>query len=125
MLRALGDVAAVAVEVIMGLPGDSPENFRRNFERARRLPCALRVYHCVVLPSALMIRSPPEHALEYDPISLKMQSCLGWPAGSIAAEAGFLDQEARRPGGQAGEFFWIFAPPQLRGTRAGVTLASA
>jgi hypothetical protein len=125
MLRALTDVASVAVEVIMGLPGDSPGNFRRNFERARELPCALRVYHCVVLPSALMVRSPPEHALVYDPISLKMQSCLGWPPGTIAAEAGFLNQEARRSGGQAGEFFWIFAPPQPRGMRGRATLASA
>lgn len=125
MLRALSEIASVAVEVIMGLPGDSPENFRRNFERARKLPCALRVYHCVVLPSALMIRSPPEHALEYDPVSLKMQSCLGWQHGTIAAEASFLDQEARRSGGQAGEFFWIFPPPRLRGRRGGVTLASA
>jgi radical SAM superfamily enzyme YgiQ (UPF0313 family) len=59
-LHALGEVASVAVEIIMGLPGDAPENFRRNFERARRLPCALRVYHCVVLPSALMgsVRRP-------------------------------------------------------------------
>jgi len=37
------EVASVAVEVIMGLPGDTPGNFRRNFERARQLPCALRV----------------------------------------------------------------------------------
>jgi radical SAM superfamily enzyme YgiQ (UPF0313 family) len=124
MLRALCEVAAVAVEVIMGLPGDSPKNFRRNFERARRLPCALRVYHCVVLPSALMIRSPPEHALVYDPVSLKMQSCLGWPPGAIAAEARFLDREAAQSGGQAGEFFWIFPPPQPRGARGAMTLAS-
>jgi radical SAM superfamily enzyme YgiQ (UPF0313 family) len=124
MLDALREVAAVAVEVIMGLPGDSPENFRRNFERARRLPCALRVYHCVVLPSALMVRSPPEHALVYDPVSLKMQSCLGWPPGAIAAEANFLDREAALSGGQAGEFFWIFAPPQHRGARGAASLAS-
>ncbi|MEZ6118332.1 MAG: radical SAM protein [Pirellulaceae bacterium] len=52
-LRRLTDVAGVAVEIIMGLPGDSPENFRRSFWKARSLPCALRVYHCVVLPSAL------------------------------------------------------------------------
>ncbi len=111
-LDALGEVASVAVEVIMGLPGDTPDNFRRNFERARRLPCALRVYHCVVLPSALMVRSPPEHALVYDPVSLKMLSCLGWPAAALAEEAGFLDREAARSGGQAGEFFWIFPPPR-------------
>ncbi len=110
-LHALGEVAKVAVEVIMGLPGDTPEKFRRNFERARRLPCALRVYHCVVLPSALMVRSPPEHVLDYDPVSLKMRSCLGWPADALAAEAAFLDRETARAGGQAGEFFWVFPPP--------------
>jgi hypothetical protein len=97
-LHALGEVAKVAVEVIMGLPGDAPENFLRNFERARRLPCALRVYHCVVLPSALMVRSPPEHALDYDSVSLKMRSCLGWPRAALAAEAEFLDREAARSG---------------------------
>jgi radical SAM superfamily enzyme YgiQ (UPF0313 family) len=110
-LRALTEVAHVAVEIIMGLPGDNPEGFRRNFERARRLPCALRVYHCVVLPSALMVRSPPEHALDYDPVSLKMQSCLGWSRAALADEAGFLTREAARNGGQSGEFFWIFPPP--------------
>ncbi|MGE0222138.1 MAG: radical SAM protein [Acetobacteraceae bacterium] len=110
-LEELGAVANVAVEVIMGLPGDSPERFRRNFERARRLPCALRVYHCVVLPSALMVRSPAEHALEYDPVTLKMRSCLGWPERELATEAAFLDREAARVGGQAGAFFWVFPPP--------------
>jgi hypothetical protein len=113
ILHSLCEVANVAVEVIMGLPGDNPDNFRRNFERARRLPCALRVYYCVVLPSALMVRSPPEHALAYDPVTLKMHSCLGWPPGAIAAEAEFLRREAARAGGQAGEFFWVFPPPRL------------
>lgn len=112
-LQALTEVAHVAVEVIMGLPGDNPESFRRNFERARRLPCALRVYHCVVLPSALMIRSPPEHALDYDPVSLKMRSCLGWSRAALAAEADFLTRETMRSSGQAGEFFWIFPPPRI------------
>jgi radical SAM superfamily enzyme YgiQ (UPF0313 family) len=110
-LQALTEVSSVAVEIIMGLPGDAPGGFRRNFERARRLPCALRVYHCVVLPSALMVRSPPEYALAYDPVSLKMRSCLGWPMGAIDETADFLSREAARAGGQSGEFFWIFPPP--------------
>lgn len=110
-LHALGAVSNVAVEIIMGLPGDDPERFQRNFERARRLPCALRVYHCVVLPSALMVRSPPNYALAYDPVSLKMRSCLGWPEGTIDAVARFLSRETARAGGQSGEFFWIFPPP--------------
>ena len=110
-LHALGEVASVAVEIILGLPGDNPEHFRRNFERARRLPCALRVYHCVVLPSGLMVRSPPEHLLEYDPVTLKLRSCLGWPEAALAGEVAFLDRAAAREGGQAGVFFWVFPPP--------------
>ena len=112
-LRALGEVSTIAVEVIVGLPGDTPENFRRNFERARRLPCALRVYHCVVLPSALMVRSPPEHRLDYDPVSLKMRSCLGWSSEALAREADFLTDQAAKSGGRAGEFFWVFPPPSI------------
>jgi radical SAM superfamily enzyme YgiQ (UPF0313 family) len=113
-LRALGEVATLAVEIIVGLPGDSPESFRRSFERARRLPCALRVYHCVVLPSALMVRSPPEHLLDYDPVSLKMRSCLGWSRDALAREAAFLTDQVLRAGGRAGEFFWVFPPPGVR-----------
>lgn len=111
-LFALASVSHVAVEIILGLPGDTPESFRRNFERARRLPAALRVYHCVVLPSGLMVRSPPEHALDYDPVTLKMRSCLGWPAEALQAEADFLSREAALAGGQSGRFFWIFPPPR-------------
>lgn len=110
----LGQVASLAVEIIMGLPGDNPEGFRRNYERARRLPCALRVYHCVVLPSALMVRSPPEHQLEYDPTSLKMEACLGWTREALVKEAAFLTQQATRAGGRSGEFFWVFPPPGVR-----------
>ena len=110
-LHRLTEVANVAVEIIMGLPGDDPDRFQRNFERARRLPCALRVYYCVVLPSALMVRSPPNYALAYDPVSLKMRSCLGWPEGAIDAAARFLSRETARAGGQSGEFFWVFPPP--------------
>jgi radical SAM superfamily enzyme YgiQ (UPF0313 family) len=113
-LHALKAVAGVAIEIIMGLPGDSAENFRRSFERARALPCALRVYHCVVLPSALMVRSPPEHALVYDPVTLKMQSCLGWSENALADACHFLDHSAQAAGGRRGEYFWIFPPPGQR-----------
>ncbi|MGA7986474.1 MAG: radical SAM protein [Burkholderiales bacterium] len=110
-LEQLTGVADVAVEIIMGLPGDTPQNFRASFERARRLPCALRVYHCVVLPSALMVRAPAEYRMAYDPVSLKMHSCLGWPAAALRAEAEHVSSRAALEGGQVGEFFWIFPPP--------------
>jgi radical SAM superfamily enzyme YgiQ (UPF0313 family) len=106
----LGDVASLAVEIILGLPGDSPDAFRRSFERARSLRCALRVYHCVVLPSGLMVRSPPQHELDYDPLTLKMNACLGWTQKALEAECAFLDAEAQRVGGRSGQFFWTFPP---------------
>ncbi len=111
-LRELTEVASVAVEIIMGLPGDNPASFRKTFERARRLPCALRVYHCVVLPSALMVRAPASYRLAFDPVSLKMRSCLGWSEEAVAAEQQFLAGQAARAGGQSGEFFWVFPPPR-------------
>ncbi|MGH8749518.1 MAG: B12-binding domain-containing radical SAM protein [Burkholderiales bacterium] len=113
-LAQLTGVADVAIEIIMGLPGDTPQNFRTSFERARRYPCALRVYHCVVLPSALMVRAPAEYGMVYDPVTLKMRSCLGWPEAEFRGEAEYVSRRAAIEGGQCGEFFWIFPPPEVR-----------
>jgi radical SAM superfamily enzyme YgiQ (UPF0313 family) len=110
-IQRLTEVAGVAVEIIMGLPGDNPASFRKSFERARTLPCALRVYHCVVLPSALMVRAPVHFRLDYDPYSLKMRSCLGWSELDLQRERDFLSFRAAVEGGQSGEFFWVFPPP--------------
>jgi radical SAM superfamily enzyme YgiQ (UPF0313 family) len=113
-LAQLKSVAGVAVEIILGLPGDSPGSFRASFERARGLGCALRVYHCVVLPSALMVRAPARYALDYDPVTLKMRSCLGWPQAELQAAVEFVGAAAARENGRSGEYFWVFPP---RGAR--------
>ncbi len=110
-IARLTDVAQVAIEIILGLPGDNPQQFRRSFLRARTFPCALRVYHCVVLPSALMVRAPAEYQLNYDPVWLKMKSCLGWSEQDLKTECEFLNDQAGESGGQVGEFFWVFSPP--------------
>lgn len=111
ILGELRSVATLAIEIILGLPGDSPKKFRENFARARRFPYALRVYHCLVLPSALMARSPKAHMLDYDPLSLKMQSCLGWSRANLSEAVDFLNSENEIAGGAAGEYFWVFPPP--------------
>lgn len=111
-MARLTSVAKVAIEIIMGLPGDSPEQFRQSFYRARTFPCALRVYHCCVLPSALMVRSPEEHALNYDPVTLKMRSCLGWTEEAMQRECEFLREQASIAGGQVGDYFWVFSAPK-------------
>lgn len=110
-LWELKSVAAVAVEIIMGLPGDTPENFRKSFERARSLPCALRVYHCVVLPSALMVRAPASYNMDYDPVTLKMRACLGWTREQLQTECDYVTRCAERDDGRSGQYFWIFPPP--------------
>ena len=110
-LHKLTEIAGVAIEILMGLPGDSPQNFRTSFERARTLPCALRVYPCVVLPSALMVRAPSNFQMDYDFTSLKMRSCLGWSERDLLTEAEFVSRRAQLEGGQTGEFFWVFPPP--------------
>jgi radical SAM superfamily enzyme YgiQ (UPF0313 family) len=109
--RELASVAGVAIEIILGLPGDSPENFRKSFERARTMPCALRVYHCVVLPSALMVRAPAHYAMDYDLVTLKMRSCLGWTEEALQRECEYVSARAYADGGRSGEFFWILPPP--------------
>jgi len=110
-LQGIGSVASVALEIILGLPGDSPENFRRTFARARSLPCALRVYHCCVLPSALMVRAPDSYRLDYDPVSLKMRSCLGWSREELQREVDFITRQAEIDHGDTGQYFWVFSPP--------------
>lgn len=110
-LAEVGAVASVALEIILGLPGDSPENFRRTFERARSLPCALRVYHCCVLPSALMVRAPESYRLDYDPVTLKMYSCLGWTREQLQREVEFVTRQAEVDNGETGQYFWVFSPP--------------
>ena len=57
-----------------------------------------------------MKRSPAEHALDYDPVTLKMQSCLGWSRETLAETVDFVNAQADREGGAAGEFFWVFPP---------------
>jgi len=110
-LQDIGSVAHIALEIILGLPGDSPENFRRTFERARSLPCALRVYHCCVLPSALMVRAPDSYALDYDPVTLKMRSCLGWSRESLQREIDHVTRQVEIQQGDTGQYFWVFSKP--------------
>jgi len=87
--RVVKDVLAIApntaVEIIVGLPGDSPDSFRRTFDRAMRLGASVHVFRCLVLPNALMSRSPASFAMVYDPMTLRMESCLGWKPGEIDA----------------------------------------
>lgn len=85
----------VAIEIIMGLPGDNPASFLRTLDRAQNLPCEVRVFHCLVLPDALMDRAPSWADMKFDPVTLKMQSCAGWSQQDIRDMVKRLDSMQR------------------------------
>ena len=99
VIDAVSRVSNVTIELIVGLPGDDPKSFRDTLERARRHDCAILVSHCLVLPDALMTRGAPDFALDFNPVTLKMRSCLGWSEDDLERTWGYLGELAGRLGG--------------------------
>ncbi len=60
VVNQLAPISNVETHIIFGLPTDSPDGFRRTLEYALSFPAAVRAYHCLVLPDALLTRSQPE-----------------------------------------------------------------
>ena len=108
VVRELSPFAHVEIQIIFGLPGDSPEGFHRTLDFARAQGVAVRAYHCLVLPDALMSRSLPGWDVDYDPYSLEMFSCLGWEREDIQEMRAHLSGAARASGGLSGSFWWYF-----------------
>jgi radical SAM superfamily enzyme YgiQ (UPF0313 family) len=108
-MSALRNVAELAVELIVGLPTDSPESFRRTLDEAMTLGGAIRVYHCLVLPNGLMTRAPAAQAIRFDERTLKLTSAAGWSEAALRAE---LDRLSRLtgeiPGAYAADYWWYF-----------------
>jgi hypothetical protein len=46
--------------------------------------------------------------VRYDPVSLRMTSCLGWSEADLAEMREWIGAEARAAGGKAGEYWWHF-----------------
>jgi radical SAM superfamily enzyme YgiQ (UPF0313 family) len=93
-------VPEATVEVMMGLPGDSPDNFKRAVEKVRKLPVNVRVFHVLVLPGALMKQAPRSFDLKYDPFTLEVISCRGWSRDDIEKTRRWLDDEVRDTTGE-------------------------
>jgi radical SAM superfamily enzyme YgiQ (UPF0313 family) len=122
VVEQLARVADIEVEIILGLPGDTPEGFRATLARARSLPAMVRIFHCLVLPDALMTRAPPGVEMDFDPVTLAMRACTGWSAEALATEARRLTEEVERAGGESDGDTWQFPGPGDRassGRRAG------
>jgi hypothetical protein len=125
VVEQLARVADIEVEIILGLPGDTPEGFRATLARARSLPAMVRIFHCLVLPDALMTRAPPGVEMDFDPHTLAMRACTGWSADALAAEARRLTEDVARAGGESDGDTWQFPAPGAQrssGRRAGDAL---
>jgi radical SAM superfamily enzyme YgiQ (UPF0313 family) len=107
-MKRLTQVTTAELQIIFGLPGDTPEGFRRTLEYARSFPVTVRAYHCLVLPDALMTRGRPDWAMRYDPVNLAMISCLGWTEEDILAMRADLDRQTAACGGKSGGYWWSF-----------------
>ena len=107
ILDDLVQVSDIDIELILGLPGDTPGSFRQTLHRALQLPCrVLRVFHCLVLPDALMTKTPPSYRLQFDPVTLRLTSCTGWSPEELRGEIEHLEAlgaaRRRRSGGPMG-----------------------
>jgi radical SAM superfamily enzyme YgiQ (UPF0313 family) len=111
-LRALMSVTTPELQIIFGLPGDSPDGFRQTLEYSRSFGVAVRAYHCLVLPDALMTRGRPEWQMKYDQATLAMIECDGWTRDDIALMREELNRQTRQARGHSGQYWWSFPPPQ-------------
>ncbi|MEM1313752.1 MAG: radical SAM protein, partial [Pseudomonadota bacterium] len=110
-VERLSEVAELEVQIIFGLPGDTPEGFRRTLDFALSLPVwSVRAYHCLVLPDALLTRSRPEWRVRFDPETLLMRSNDGWSKVDIALMRQELTELSAKLGGRAGDLWWSFRP---------------
>ena len=85
------------------------------------------MYHCLVLPDALLTRSRPEWNVRFDPQTLTMCSCEGWSEEAVAHTRAELRRRALAAGGKAGEFWWTFPrqPERVSQARASWRQAAA
>lgn len=114
-LDALPNLRGLAIELILGLPTDSPERFRASLDAALAYGHGVRVYRCLVLPNGLMSRAPAEHAIRFDPATLELTASVGWRPEALVAERARLDERvAATRGGYAGQFWWYFPPARSR-----------
>lgn len=107
-VRALARVTNIELQIIAVLPGDTPAGFRRTLDYALSLPATVRVYHCLVLPDALLTRSRPEWDIRFDPVTMAMRSCAGWSEEAVAEVRAEVRARALAAGGRAGAYWWSF-----------------
>jgi len=114
VVHEVAKIAPIELQIILGLPGDSPAGFKRTIMRALELPSQVRVYYCLVLPDALLTRGDPSWNMKFDPYTMRMESCLGWSEQDLRETSDWVSELAVRNNGSAGEYWWTFPRPSHR-----------
>jgi radical SAM superfamily enzyme YgiQ (UPF0313 family) len=110
-VKRVAEVTTIELQIIMGLPGDTPEGFRRTLDYALSLPGTVRAYHCLVLPDALMTCGLPGWDMVFDLRTLAMTSCVGWTRDAILEMRQELARMGRQAWGKADDYWWSFPAP--------------
>ena len=108
VIEQLSKYGLVDVELILGLPGDTPASFRQTVEEALELPCSVRIFRCLILPDALMTRAPKEYNIRFDPETLVMKSCFTWSERDIEETQEWVAGLSRTGPRTSGEYWWHF-----------------
>lgn len=105
MLRQV--CGGVAIEIILGLPGDNPESFKRTVAKAMDLGAGnVHVFHALVLPDGLMTRAPEGSDVRFDPLTLKMTSCSSWSERDLGDTIEWMSRFTESSGGVSEVSFW-------------------
>ncbi|MBX3184945.1 MAG: B12-binding domain-containing radical SAM protein [Polyangiaceae bacterium] len=97
LLGEIGGHSEVTLEIILGLPGDNAESFRRTLDRAMELTSLVRVFYCLALPDALLDRAE-EFNVVFDPDTFMVASCDGWSEPVLTREWERVRELARTMG---------------------------
>jgi coproporphyrinogen III oxidase-like Fe-S oxidoreductase len=117
--KELASICKVEIQILFGLPGDTPKGFMHALEFALSLPASVRVFHTLILPDALMTRASPEFDIKFDPHTLKIQSCQGWSEADIERTARELDEITAQDQGGRTDMWWSLNSARTRSITAG------
>lgn len=107
------------LEIILGMPGDSPENFWRTIRWCMELPVRIHISKCLVLPDAYLDRPLPNGmTMEFDHDTLQMISCTGWTKEGLQGVDDELSRLYTRYD-DGGAPWWQIGPPGRRNESLG------
>jgi radical SAM superfamily enzyme YgiQ (UPF0313 family) len=114
----LSELSEIIVEIILGLPGDSPDSFMRTLDNVLNMSdrVSVLIHHCLALPDGLLTRGPENAGLDFDPYTLRVKSCEGWSERDLGATHERLAALVEQLGGRVGDLWYQV---RLPGQRAG------